>query len=260
MKYLESNHLLAPNQFGYRSKRSTELATTYFCDNIRRSMDQGELTGAIFVDLSKAFDTIGHWTIINKLPKFGINGLAKDWLSSYLFGRHQRVGYKGKLSSPSPIYCGVPQGSILGPLLFLLIFYDSTESITTCQMVMYADDTVLFCSHKSMGQIRVNLQQDFDCFVTWLESNELVINTRIGKTETMIFGTGKRISMAENTSLQINHQGSIIHQTDGYKYLGLALNNTLCMTQHIKSSMKKASSRLNLLKKMRPFMDSKTAI
>ena len=86
MKYLKSNHLLAPNQFGYRSKRSTELATSYFCDNIRRSMDRGELTGAIFVDLSKAFDTIGHSTIIHKLPKFGINRLAKDWLSSYLFG------------------------------------------------------------------------------------------------------------------------------------------------------------------------------
>eukprot|EP00794_Sanderia_malayensis_P006391 gene6391-7123_t len=102
-------------------------------------MDRGELTCAIFLDLRKAFDTVGHSTIINKFPKFGINGLAKDWLSSYLFGRHQRVPYNGKLSSLSPIYCGVPQGSILGPFPFLLTFNDSTESITTCQMVMYAE-------------------------------------------------------------------------------------------------------------------------
>uniref|UniRef100_A0A7M5VFX3 Reverse transcriptase domain-containing protein n=1 Tax=Clytia hemisphaerica TaxID=252671 RepID=A0A7M5VFX3_9CNID len=260
MNYLESNHLLAPNQYGYRSKRSTELATAYFCDSIRREIDNGKLTGAIFVDLSKAFDTIGHSTIIDKLSSFGINGLAKDWISSYLFGRHQRVRYNGSLSPPSQIFCGVPQGSILGPLLFLLIFNDSTKSITTCKMMMYADDTVIFYSDKNIARIHENLQSDFNSFVTWLEHNELIINTKIGKTETMLFGTGKRISMTEDTSLSIKHKENIINQTNSYKYLGLSLSNTLCMAQHITSSIKVASSRLNLLKKMRAFMHTETAI
>lgn len=124
---------------------------------------------------------------------------------------------------------------------------------------MYADDTVIFYSNKSINRIRENLQNDFDRFNEWLKQNELVINTKIGKTETMILGTGKRISMTEKTSLEIKHQGRTINQTDYYRYLGLSLNNTLCMSEHLKSSIKIASSRLNLLKKMRFFSDSKTA-
>ena len=85
-------------------------------------MDKGELTGAIFIDLSKAFDTIGHSVIINKLPNFGTSETAPNWVSSYLFGLYQRVRFKGKLSSFDPIYCGAPQGSILGPPTFLVNF------------------------------------------------------------------------------------------------------------------------------------------
>ena len=136
MKYLESNNLLSSYQFGIRSKRSTELETTYFTDRIRQAMDKGEYTGAIYVDFSKAFDTISYATIINKLPQFGITGLPQSWLASYLFGRKQQVRYKGILSSRNPIFCGVPQGSILGSLLLLLIFNDSIETMSTCQMLM----------------------------------------------------------------------------------------------------------------------------
>ena len=117
-------------------------------------MKKGEFTGAIYVDLSKAFDTISHGTIISKLPQFGITGTSQDWLASYLFDRKQQVRYKGVLSSQHPIFCGVPQGSILGPLLFLLIFNDSMKSMSTCQMLMYADDTVIFCLSKDLTHIQ----------------------------------------------------------------------------------------------------------
>ena len=127
-------------------------------------------------------------------------------------------------------------------------------------MMMYADDTVIFYSDKNIARIHENLQSDFNSFVTWLEHNELIINTKIGKTETMLFGTGKRISMTEDTSLSIKHKENIINQTNSYIYLGLSLSNTLCMSQHITSSIKVASSRLNLLKKMREFMNTETAI
>ena len=126
-------------------------------------------------------------------------------------------------------------------------------------MLLYADDTVIFFPHKCIDQIHQNLQSDFDKFVPWLELNELIINTKIGKTETMLFGTGKRISLTEDTSLSIKHNESIIHQTNSYKYLGLYLTNTLCMSEYITSSIRIASSRLNLLKKMRSFMDTETA-
>ena len=124
MNYLEQHNLLSKCQFGYRRKRSTEHAIALFPDQIRKAMDKGQMTGAIFVDLSKAFDTISHASIIKKLPSYGLCVTSQQWITSYLFARTQCDSYKGTLSSPSCIYCGVPQGSILGPLLFLLHFND----------------------------------------------------------------------------------------------------------------------------------------
>ena len=112
MNYLESNKLLSSKQFGFRRKRSTELATAYLIDKIRHAVDKDEYTGAIYVDLNKAFDTISHAMIVNKLPQFDITSVAQQWIASYLFARQQQVRYKGILSPPSPIFCGVSQGSI----------------------------------------------------------------------------------------------------------------------------------------------------
>lgn len=110
---------------------------------------------------------------------------------------------------------------------------------------------------KSVDQIRHNLQEDFDSFNDWPNQNELIINTKVRKTETMIFGTRKHINLEENTSLMIELQDRIINQSN--RYLSLVLNNAPCMSQHIKTWIKKASTRLNLLKKVRLYVDSKTA-
>ena len=120
MEYLESHGLLSKNQFGYRKKRSTELATTLFLDNIRRKIDKGKLVGALFIDLSKAFDNIGHSVLLSKLPAYGIKSKELEWFENYLFDRKQIVQYDGATSQSQPLYCCVPQGSIIGPLLFLL--------------------------------------------------------------------------------------------------------------------------------------------
>ena len=157
MNYLEQ-HNLSKCQFGYRRKRSIEHAITLFTDQIRKAMDKDQMTGAIFVDLSKVFDTISHVSITNKLPSYGLCGTSQQWITSYLFARTQCVPYKGTLSSPSYIYCGVPQGSIIGPLLFLLHFNDSVECLLTCNMLMYADDMVIYVSDSNINSIRSNLQ------------------------------------------------------------------------------------------------------
>ena len=118
MEHLETHNLLSTYQFGFRKHCSTELATVCFLDEIRKAMDNGMITGAIYVDLSKAFDTISHASIVEKLPDFGITGLPQQWFCSYLFGRHQQVSYHQTISSPEPIFCGVPQGSIPGTFTF----------------------------------------------------------------------------------------------------------------------------------------------
>ena len=122
MEHLEKNSLLFKHQFGFRSKRSTELAVALFTDFIRKETDEGSLTGAFFVDLSKAFDTICHSSVLNKLPSFGICGKELMWFTDYLFNRTQVVHCNGFSSEVVPISFGVPQGSIIGPLLFLLQF------------------------------------------------------------------------------------------------------------------------------------------
>jgi len=108
MNHVETHSLLSSFQFGFRKNHSTVLASVYFIDKIRKAMDKGMLTGAIYIDLSKAFDTISHASIIEKLPDFGITGTPQSWFSSYLFGRFQQVSYDGTLSSREPLFCGVP--------------------------------------------------------------------------------------------------------------------------------------------------------
>ena len=259
MDHLENNKLLSTHQFGYRRRRSTDLASVCFLDQIRKAMDQGMPTGAIYVDLSKAFDTIGHDAIIQKIPKFGITGIPQQWFCSYLFGRYQQVSYEKTLSSAEPIYCGVPQGSILGPLLFLLHFNDAANVLTKCKIVKYADDTVLFWSHKDTKQIESVLNCDFKNLCHWLEENELIINCKKGKTEVMLFGTNQRLKKLNATLLKIERNNCILNNTTNYKYLGLNVNPTLNMAEHVETSLKKAVSRINLLKSMRTLIDSDVA-
>ncbi len=111
--------MLSEYQFDFRSHRSTELAVTYFIDHIRKEADNGNLTGAVFIDLSKAFDTVSHCGLLNKLPNYGIQDKELDWFTDYLFLRRQIVQFSGTLSEPNPVFTGVPQGSLIGPLLSL---------------------------------------------------------------------------------------------------------------------------------------------
>lgn len=258
--HLEINNLLSDSQFGFRAHRSTELATIYFTDHIRKAMDSGQLTGAIYIDLSKAFDTINHSAIVDKLPNYGVRGISQMWFANYLSCRMQKVSYQGSISSAHKITCGVPQGSILGPLLFILYLNDSVKTITTCNILMYADDTVLFYSDKDPHVLQNNLQKDFNNLATWLTNNELIVNTKKGKTEIMLFGTNKRLSNIGNTTIKINHNENDIGITNTYKYLGLTLTSSLNMTTHLTTSIKKASSRIRILRNMRNYMDSATAL
>ena len=147
--------------------RSTELATTLFTDFIRKSADNGLMTGAVFLDLSKAFDTLGHDCLLQKLKSYGIKGLALQWFTDYLFQRSQIVKLSQERSSPCPLVCGVPQGSILGPVLFLLFFDDCVHHSNVLQ---FADDTVIFVSSKKVCDIEYLLNSD-------LNSVSLYLNT-----------------------------------------------------------------------------------
>ena len=250
MNFLNENKLLSQNQFGFRPKMSTELAAVKFIDEIRMSVDKGNLVGAVFIDLTKAFDTISHSKLLSKLPQYGINGTELDWFKDYLFRRAACVSYNNHISQKCYLRSGVPQGSILGPLLFLISFNDIVDVIEQSRIVKYADDVVLYVEDKNMESIKSKLTNDLANVAVWLDENDLIINLNEGKTEALLFGTAKRICKS-NESLSIPYGNTVINLTKKYKYLGVEVDSTLNLNTHFDACFKRASTRLRLLSKIR---------
>eukprot|EP00112_Aurelia_sp_Birch-Aquarium-sp1_P020798 Seg5439.2 transcript_id=Seg5439.2/GoldUCD/mRNA.D3Y31 product="putative RNA-directed DNA polymerase from transposon BS" pseudo=true protein_id=Seg5439.2/GoldUCD/D3Y31 len=203
-------------------------------------MDHGKLTGAVFVDLQKAFDTVEHSIILKKLPYYGISGAELSWVKSYLKDRYQFVQCGNSKSSWQLVKYGVPQGSILGPLLFLVQINDLTNVVKKCNIQMYADDTAIYMSHKNISEVEEALTTDMANIARWLENNRLIINLKKGKTETMLFGTSKRLHSKNDLKIWMNEH--LIHFVSGYKYLGVLLDPSLNMKEHLQKTLEKCCS------------------
>ena len=200
--------------------------------------------------MSKAFDTIGHSILVNKLFTYGIKGKENQWFADYLFNRRQNVELNGVRSEPEPILTGVPQGSILGPLLFILFYNDLADHIVHSEIIIYADDTVIFFAHKDPCEIERMLTEDMERIGAYSANNELIINTKKGKTEVMLFGSAKRLK-AVGRNLVIMYANSPINFVSSYKYLGIIVDDTLTLAENFNRSYKSASSRLRLLERMK---------
>ena len=134
---------------------------TIFTDHIRKNMNDGKFTGCIFIDLSKAFDTLSYAQILENLSSTGVKGVENELVENYLFNRKQGVIYDRVASDPQYVLSGVPQGSILGPMLFLIANDGLSEVLIHCKIIMYADDTVIYTSDESFSTIKSNLTEDF---------------------------------------------------------------------------------------------------
>ena len=146
-EFLTSSNILYNMQFGFRKKFSTNHALLSIVEQIREAMDCKTYTCGVFIDLEKAFDTVNHDILLSKLNYYGIRGVANSWFTSYLFKRHQSVRINGEMSTKREITCGVPQGSILGPLLFLIYINDMHHAVCKSTIYHFADDTnLLYCA------------------------------------------------------------------------------------------------------------------
>ena len=244
--FLTANNLLSPYQFGFRKQHSMEKACISLTDTIRHSMDQGRLTGAVFVDFSKGFDTFDHEKLLSKLQALGIHGIELKWFTDYLSDHVQSVHYQNVLSDPNPIVSGVPQGSILGPLLFVLFVNEMPSVVSRCNVMMYADDTVMIFSSNSAEEIEDVLNQELNTLYAWLSTNGLFLNKK--KSEFIIFGTSARLSSTRNCDMKID--GSSIKCVSSFKYLSVVLDEVLNWNAHLNFIISKGSKRIGMLRRI----------
>ncbi len=257
-EYLESKKLLNQNQYGFRRGRCTTQAITLLSDHIRMHMDKGNYTGVVYVDLHKAFDTVDHSVLLSKLPAYGIQHEELEWFKNFLFNRKQYVKYDGVNSDERPVTNGVPQGSILGPLLFLLHVNDIGLEIKQCKMLLYADDKVIFYSDKDPKKIEGIINEQFNYVINWLEYNNLTINLKKRKTEAVLYGTKKKLSNSSEISIMAGTRK--VENSTVYEYLGVLMDISLTFKQQSDKLFKKAMSRVRLLALIRSTVTTRVDI
>jgi hypothetical protein len=227
-------------------KHSTEHALIAIIEQIRTNLDNKTFSAAVFIDLEKAFDTVNHSILLKKLDHYGINSTANRWLGSYLNNRMQNVSLNGASSENQPITCGVPQGSILGPLLFLIYIDDLRFSLNNCSVFHFAHDTNLLFSLKNPKLWSKVINQELKNLFEWLCSNRLSLNA--SKTEFSIFRP-PQVNLNERVTLRLN--GVTIFESPKIKYLGIILDGRLTWKHHVNEICKKLGRSLGMIYKTR---------
>ena len=186
MSFLNKYDVLFQCQYGFRQGHSTSTAILQLVQNINESINKKDKLLAVFIDLSKAFDIINHNILISKLSHYGIRGLSLQWFQSYLDARQQFTLLNGNNSEHKPVECGVPQGSILGPLLFLIYVNDIQYCSNLLRYILFADDTCIYLSGNTIDSLISTMNIQLQLIDNWMQANDLILN--IEKTKFMIFG------------------------------------------------------------------------
>ena len=248
--FFEEHDILCKNQFGFRKGYSTIYALIEIIEKIKSSLDEGKFGCGIFIDLKKAFDTVNHEILLSKLEHYGIRGPILNWFRSYLTDRKQFVFCNGVQSSTKTITCGVPQGSVLGPLLFLIYINDLPNISDKLQFFLFADDTNIYYEDSDLRNLEKTMNKELKKLSLWLNLNRLALN--ISKTNFVIFRTQQK-KIDHNVTLILNRKA--IEQKRFVKYLGLLVDEHLTWEEHINGISKRISRSIGIITLLRSSMD-----
>ena len=254
MSYLSSNSLLHSTQSGFRPNHSCETSLLQMVNKWLGAINNSQMIGMVMIDFRKAFDLVDRTLLLKKLKYYKLSEETISWFSSYLMGRKQKVFVNNTFSEAENIICGVPQGSILGPLLFLLFINDLPLSIDNVLTDLYADDTTLYFIDKSQACIEQQLQTALHKLSEWCKENGMLINTT--KTKAMLITTPQKRIYLNNNNLQLNYNNEQLSVVANDKILGVLIDNNLTWTNHIDVLTKKIVSNLWLLSRMKEYLST----
>ena len=203
-------------------------AIANFVGDIVSSFDKSMMTLSVFIDLRKAFDSVSHKIILMKLEKLGIKGTALQWYTSYLSDCRQFVELGGHRSGSIDIEVGVPQGSLLGVLLFQILINDLPRVLKFSSSILYADDTTIYVIGKSLKFMKLKIQRDLQNLSEWLCANQLKLNVK--KTKAVLFN---KEGLSPNIDLEID--GEYVECVKSFKFLGITLDNSISFEMHYRS-------------------------
>ena len=253
LNYIEKHQILNEFQFGFRKNRSTEQSIIEITECLKKSIDNNLFTCGIFLDFAKAFDTVNHQILLTKLKKYGVRGIPLQWFSSYLIDRKQYVQLEVK-SSIKTIQCGIPQGSSLGPLLFLIYINDITNCSKKLSFRIFADDTNIFASSSNLEELEQLINRELSKVVEWCNTNRLSIN--IQKTNFMIIKSPHK-KLTKNVEIKIsNKDGSYtsIDKKSYIKYLGVMIDENITWKPHIAFICSRLARNAGIFLKLRHYI------
>ena len=250
ISYLDFNKILCNGQYGFRKNHSTFMALIDMYDKISASIDRKEFSIGIFIDLAKAFDVLDHNILLSKLEHYGIRGICLEWFKSYLSNRKQCVVIKDNSSTLKDISHGVPQGSILGPLLFILYVNDIVHCSSTLAFILFADDTNLFYSNPDINVLFQIVNLELSKLDQWFKANKLSLNVK--KSSYMLFGSKHVPNVWNNLFLTID--GNELTKVESIKFLGIYIDAKLTWKKHIGYIASKISQSLGAIGRARKLL------
>ena len=245
INHLERNNILADSQYAYRKSRSTELAATKLVNKILNNFDENKITIAVFLDLTRAFDCVNHEILCKKMEYYGIKNSALEWFKSYLAERKQYVSLNGVHSDIKNVNIGIPQGSILGPLLFLIYINDLSQLLRTGDQILFADDVTQYDWDDNFFAALDRINESMILIRDWFLANKLSVNTI--KSEAMVF-TRRNLIFPLPPVLLADQP---LPYNWSFKFLGLILDVKLSWSNHLHRIRSKVSSACGILYSIR---------